>query len=106
MKEAFLHEAHVDIYPRMTERADEWVARRLFEPLAWMAFLYRRLVRTAASRQPMPLIAGVVERGELRDFSERVLLERVFRGLRSKGHANYFNQLYGRTDLSSPKIAP
>jgi hypothetical protein len=68
-----------------------------------MAYLYRRLVCQAQLRSPVPIIAGVVERGGLREFSETVLLERVFRGLRAKGNANYFNQMYGRTDLTTPK---
>src|SRR5262249_34351254 len=67
--------------------------KRLFEPLAWIAYLYQRLIWIARQRQPMPIIAGVVERGELREFSEKVLLERVFRGLRSKGNANYLKVL-------------
>jgi hypothetical protein len=46
---------------------------------------------------------GVVERGRLREFSETILLERVFRGLREKGNQDYFNEMYGRTDLKSPK---
>lgn len=103
LKEKFLHEAFVDIYPQMTDRADEWVQRRLFEPLAWISFLYRQLIREARSRKPTPLIMGVVERGELREFSERILLERVFHGLRVKGRLDYFNQMYGRTDLKTPK---
>jgi len=103
LKEEFLHEAFVDIYPLMTEHADEWVRRRLFEPLAWMAFLYRRLIQEARKRKRVPLIAGVVERGDLREFSERILLERVFRGLRAKDRLDYFNEMYGRSDLKSPK---
>jgi hypothetical protein len=101
LKEDFLEAARLDIYPAMTDRSDEWVKRRLFEPLAWIAFLCRRLIRVARGRQPVPLILGVVERGELREFS-RVLLERVFRGLRAKNRANYFNDMYGRSDLTSP----
>ncbi|GIK73551.1 MAG: hypothetical protein BroJett021_25390 [Chloroflexota bacterium] len=103
LKEKFLHEAFVDLYPQMTDRADEWVQRRLFEPLAWISFLYRQLILVARNRKPTPLIMGVVERGELREFSERVLLERVFHGLRVKGRLDYFNQMYGRTDLKTPK---
>lgn len=104
LKEEFLREARRDIYPEMApERSDEWADRRLFEPLAWMAFLYRKLVAEAKRRSPVPIIAGVVERGELREFSEKVLLDRVFRGLRDKGNADYFNKMYGRTDLTSPK---
>ena len=103
LKEEFLHQAQLDIYPRMTDRSDEWSRRRVFEPLAFMAFLYQRLIRLAQARRPPPLIAGVVERGSLREFSESVLLERVFRGLRAKQNSDYFNHMYGRTDLTSPK---
>jgi hypothetical protein len=104
IKEEFLHEASLDIYPRMAPgRADEWIRRRVFEPLAWMAFLYRRLIRIASSREPRPIIAGVVERGRLTDFSEHVLLPRIFRRLREKGNADYFNRLFGRNDLTSPE---
>lgn len=104
VKHEFLEEAKIDIYPKIApERADEWTERRLFEPLAWISFLYRRLVKEAKKREPIPIIAGVVERGQLREFSEKVLLERVFKGLRKKGKENHFNEIYGRTDLKSPK---
>lgn len=104
LKEQFLAEASMHVYPRMLpDRADEMTRRRVFEPLAWMAFLYRRLIAVAAERSPRPIIAGVVERGELSEFSEHILLQRVFEGLRSKGRADYFNEMYGRTDLTSPK---
>jgi hypothetical protein len=103
IKEDFLRQAELDIYPQMTDRSDEWARRRLFEPLAWIAYLYRRLIKVACQRQPVPIIAGVVERGALREFSEKILLERVFRGLRAKGNADYFNHIYGRSDLTSPK---
>ncbi len=103
LKDDFLRQAQLDIYPAMTDRSDEWAKRRLFEPLAFMSFLYGRLIMAAKDRRPHPIIAGVVERGESREFSERVLLERVFRGLRQKGNADYFNKMYGRKDLSSPK---
>jgi hypothetical protein len=103
LKEDFLREAKLDIYPKMTDRSDEWIRRRVFEPLAWIAYLYRRLIREARQRSPTPIVAGVVERGELREFSERILLERVFRGLRDKGNEDYFNRMYGRSDLASPK---
>ena len=46
---------------------------------------------------------GAVERGRLREFSKRVILERVFNRLRKVNKSNYFNELYGRTDLTSPK---
>ena len=101
LKERFLEEARLDVYPAMTDRADEWADRRLFEPLAFMAFLYRRLVEVAAERDPPTIVAGVVERGGTRDFSRR-LLEAVFRRLREKGKSNYFNDLFGRTDLNTP----
>jgi hypothetical protein len=103
IKEDFLRQAELDIYPQMTDRSDEWARRRLFEPLAWIAYLYRRLIRIACQRRPAPIIAGVVERGALREFSEKVLLERVFRGLRDNKRLNYFNDMYGRSDLTSPK---
>ena len=104
VKDEFLEEAKIDIYPKIApERADEWTERRLFEPLAWISFLYRRLVKEAKKRKPVPIIAGVVERGQLREFSEKILLERVFKGLRKKNKENYFNEIYGRTDLKSPK---
>ncbi|HEX4590860.1 MAG TPA: hypothetical protein VH120_13070, partial [Gemmataceae bacterium] len=104
LKTDFLQSAQLDIYPAMTDRPDDWVRRPVFEPLAWIAFLYRRLIALALRRNPVPLIVGVVERGDrLREFSERVLLERVFRGLRQKKKETYFNDMYGRTDLTSPK---
>jgi len=103
LKEEFLNEARLYIYPQMTDRSEDWHVRRLFEPLAWIAWLYRKLIQTAQQRNPVPIIAGVVERGELREFSERILLERVFHGLRKNNRADYFNKMYGRTDLKSPK---
>jgi hypothetical protein len=104
LKAEFLSQARLEIYPRMVpDRSDDWSDRRVFEPLTWIAFLYRRLIACAHERSPRPIIAGVVERGELREFSESILLERVFRGLREKGYANYFNNLFGRADLTSPR---
>jgi hypothetical protein len=103
LKQQFLAEAEVEIYPRMTDRPDEWIKRELFEPLAWMAFLYRRLIDEARRRSPPVLVAGVVERTSSREFIETQLLERVFRGLRQKGKRDYFNEAYGRTDLTSPR---
>jgi len=102
LKEDFLNEAKLHIYPSMTQNSDEWIKRRVFEPLAWIAFLYRRLIQEARNRDPVPIIAGVVERGELREFSEKVLLKRVFLGLRNKNRQDYFNEMYGRKDLKSP----
>lgn len=104
LKSEFLEQARLDIYPRMTKRSDEWVRRRLFEPLSWIAFLYRKLIALAKSRDPIPIITGVVERGgALTEFSRSVLLERVFRGLRSKGNESYFNDMFGRRDLNTPE---
>jgi hypothetical protein len=103
LKEEFLAEARLDIYPQMTDRSEDWHTQRLFEPLAWISWLYRKLIQVARQRTPVPIIAGVVERGQLREFSEKILLERVFRGLRKNNRGDYFNAMYGRTDLSSPK---
>ena len=103
IKDDFLDQAKLDIYPAMTESSDKWVERRLFEPLAWIAYLYRRIIMVARERDPIPVIVGVAERGRTRDFSESVLLERVFRGLRQKDNISYFNRMYGRTDLTSAK---
>ena len=104
LKEDFLLQVRLDIYPRMTDRAEEWSKKRLFEPLAWMSYLLRCLIQEARKREPTPLIVGVVERGTLREFCEKVLLERVFRGLRKNEKTDYFNEMYGRTDLTSPRI--
>lgn len=103
LKESFLREAALDFYPAMTDRAHEWSERRIFEPLSWIAFLYRRLISIAKERNPAPIICGAVERGELRDFSEKVLLERVFRNMRKKGRQNFFNEMFDRTDLVNEK---
>lgn len=104
LKNDFLREARRQIYPSIApERADEWSNRNLFEPLSWISFLYRRLIKEAKRRNPVPIIAGVVERGQLREFSKDILLKRVFLGLRDKKKENYFNEIYGRTDLTSPK---
>ncbi len=103
LKESFLREAKLEIYPRMTDRSKEWVENRVFEPLSWISFLYRRIIAIAKQRDPVPIICGAVERGTSRQFSEAVLLERVFRGLRVKGNDDYFNQIFGRNDLNAPK---
>jgi hypothetical protein len=101
LKDDFLRWARL-AYPAMTDNYDLWVRRRLFEPLAWLAFLCRRLIHVARRRNPVPLILGVVERSELRDFLQSVLLPRVFRGLRDRERSDYFNRMYGRTDLTNP----
>ena len=104
LKEDFLEEARLDIYPSMAGgRSDEWINRRLFEPLSWIAFLYRKLISEAKTREPRPIIAGVVERGGSREFCEKVLLERVFRSLRQKRNENYFNEMFGLSNLTSPE---
>jgi hypothetical protein len=100
LKEQFLNEARVDIYPAMTDRADEWTARRLFEPLAFMAFLYRRIFALAKRRNPPTIVTGVVERGGSNEFS-RILLDEVFRRLRKSHKTGYFNEIFGRTGLSN-----
>lgn len=101
LKEQFLDEARKAIYPKMGQ--PRWAERRLFDPLAWMAFLYRRLVACASERSPRPIIAGVVERGRSTEFSDVVLLENVFRNLRQNRREDYFNALFGRSDLLSPR---
>lgn len=104
MKDEFLHAAKLAVYPGMVpERADAWVHERVYEPLAWIAFLYQRLIRTARDRRPVPIIAGVVERGASAEFCRTVVFERVFRGLREHGRPEYFNALFGRQDLTSPR---
>lgn len=104
LKERFLEEARLKIYPRVVpDRSDELVRRRLFEPLCWMSFLYRRLFEEARKRDPVPIITGVVERGNLSEFSREVLLPRIFLGLRKRDNEDYFNEMYGREDLTSPE---
>jgi hypothetical protein len=101
LKEGFLQEARIYTYPEMGQ--PRWADRRLFDPLAWMAYLYRRLVSIASQRDPRPLIAGVVERGQLREFAETCLLANVFERLRARNRDQYFNEIFGRTDLISPR---
>ncbi|MGH9852846.1 MAG: hypothetical protein ACREBD_23675, partial [Blastocatellia bacterium] len=55
LKEEFLCEARLDIYPQMTDRSEDWHAQRLFEPLAWIAWLYRKLLHNARQRNPVPI---------------------------------------------------
>lgn len=99
LKERFINDARVNVYPRMGQ--PRWADQRVFEPMAWMAFLYREMVRVARTRTPVPIIAGVVERSGLREYLETVLLERVFQRLREQHREAYFNKQYGRTDLLS-----
>ncbi|GEO06158.1 hypothetical protein AAE02nite_38220 [Adhaeribacter aerolatus] len=105
LKNKFLEEARIQIYPKLAPGVDtDMIQKKLFDPLAWMAFLYQQLISEAKKRSPVPIIAGVVERGRLREFSEDVLLERIFVSLRKKNNQNYFNNLFGRTDLKTPGI--
>ena len=104
MKSEFLHGARLSVYPRMVpDRSDDWADQRVFEPVAWMAYLLQRLVREAKRRKPVPIIAGVVERSAMTEFTRSILLERVFLGLRGHGRQGYFNELFGRHDLTSTK---
>jgi hypothetical protein len=101
LKENFLREAKLDIYSRMTKRSSELVQRRLFEPLSWISFLFRRLIHLASTRNPIPVVAGIVERHSAsREFIRNYLLKRVFRRLKENDQENYFNELFGRTDLN------
>ena len=104
LKEDFLEEARLYIYPYIAKgRSDEWISRRLFEPLSWIAFLYRKMISEVLNREPRPIIAGVVERGRSREFCETVLLERVFDSLRHRKNENYFNEMFGLSNLTSPE---
>jgi hypothetical protein len=104
LKDEFFEVARLDIYPEMMQAGyRRWIDARLYEPLAWLAFLYRRLIRVASERTPRPIIAGVVEQSDMRDFSERVLLRRAFRKLEANNRPDYFNAMYGRKDLTSPE---
>jgi hypothetical protein len=90
LKQKFLAEARVDVYPAIAPHCcDDWSNREVFEPLSWMAFLYRELVDRAGQRTPQILVAGVVERTSSREFVEHILLERVFRGLRHKRNPDF-----------------
>lgn len=102
LKEAFFREAERELYPRMMAPPEPWAGHRLAEPLAWIGFLYRRLLTQARQRDPAPLVMGVVERGRSREFSESILLKRVFEGLRERGNSEFFNKLFGRSDLRQP----
>jgi hypothetical protein len=105
LKDDFLREAKLKIYPEMMpDLANEWIKNRLFEPLAWMSFLLRQLIKKAKERSPKPIIVGVVERDSgFREFIESILLKRVFLGLRERNNENHFNEIYGRSDLNSPE---
>ena len=100
LKEEFLERAGREIYPKITKRYKELIERRLFEPLAWMSFLYSKIIEEAKSRNPVPIIAGIVERGRLNEFNRTVLLARVFDKLHENGKGDWFNDTFGRTDLN------
>lgn len=104
LKEDFLKDAEL-IYPKMTSHHQDLINKRLFEPLTWIAFLYKRLIKEAKSskRTIKPLIIGVIERNNLREFSFRIFNE-IFDGLRKNNQSDYFNKLYGRSDLNDPKV--
>ena len=104
LKEDFLKESKL-IYPKMTSHHQDLIDKKLFEPLTWIAFLYRRLIKEAKSRKRKikPLIMGVIERNNLREFSFRIF-NKIFDNLRKSNQADYFNKLYGRTDLNDPKV--
>ncbi len=101
LKERFLREATHLIYPRIPG-AESWAQRRLFEPLAWMSFLYRQIIESASQRNPKPIVMGVVERSRGTEFSRSILLERVFDGLQRNGNLAYFNEMFDQTGLTSP----
>jgi hypothetical protein len=104
LKEDFLAEAKL-AYPKMTSHFQDLIDKRLFEPLTWIAFLYKRLIKEAKSkkRSIKPLIMGVVERNNLREFNFRIF-DKIFDDLRKNNEANYFNDLYGRNDLNDSKV--
>ena len=70
LKNDFWKEAKV-IYPKMTTHAKELIEKRFYEPLTWIAFLYQRLLKGARStrRSVKPLIMGVTERSNLKEFN-------------------------------------
>ena len=49
LKEDFLREARLDNPAMADGSSDEWSRRRLFEPLSWIAFLYRKLISVAGN---------------------------------------------------------
>lgn len=104
LKHDFLKEVKVT-YPKMTSHHQDLIDQNLFEPLTWIAFLYKRLIQEAKSkkRKIKPLIMGVIERNNLKEFG-LITFSKIFDLLRKENKANYFNQLYGRTDFNDPKI--
>lgn len=104
LKEDFLKDVKLS-YPKMTSHHQDLIDKKLFEPLTWIAFLYKTLIKEAKSKKRTikPLIMGVIERNNLREFSSRIF-NTIFDDLRKNNQADYFNKLYGRTDLNDPKV--
>lgn len=101
LKERFLREARVHLYPRLTQQHRILTRERLFEPVTWLSFLYRQLLEAIQRRPKPPLVMGVIERGASTVFSREILLQRVFHNLSDNQRRDYFNHLFGRHDLNS-----
>lgn len=103
IKEAFLKKAFEEIYPKLIpDNYVEWHKKRVFEPLSFMAYLLRLIIEEAKKKNT--LVIGAVERGtQYSEFSRMHLLERVFDGLRKKNNIDFFNQMFGRSDLTNPE---
>lgn len=104
LKSDFINEAKL-CYPNMTTHYQDLIDQKLFEPLTWIAFLYKRLIKEAKSkkRKIKPLIMGVIERNNLREFSMQIF-SNIFDKIRKNDQADFFKNLYGRTDLNDPKV--
>lgn len=104
LKQDFLEEAKLT-YPKMTSYYEELIKKKLFEPLTWIAFLYRRLIKEAKNRKRSvkPLIMGVVERSNLKEFTLGKF-DKIFDNLRKRNESDYFNKIYGRNDLNNAKV--
>jgi len=104
LKEDFLKESE-SVYRQASSFSQDLIDRKLFEPLTWIAFLYKKLIKEAKSRRRKikPLIMGVIERNNLKEFSFRIF-NKVFEDLWRNQQADYFNNLYGRNDLNDPKV--
>ncbi|MDJ1176940.1 DNA double-strand break repair nuclease NurA [Roseofilum capinflatum] len=110
LKNDFLKDAKDFYYYNCTDRDNpedrqDFLNKRLFEPLSWISFLYQRLIREAHNkkRKIKPIIMGVVERNNLREFSFN-LFNKIFDDLYKVNQEGYFNNLYGRTDLNNTHI--
>ncbi|GAB4323313.1 MAG: hypothetical protein Kow0091_30660 [Geminocystis sp.] len=104
LKEDFLKDAKLS-YPKMTSHHQDLIDKRLFEPLTWITFLYKRLIKEAKNSKRIikPLIMGVIERNNLKEFNFR-MFSKIFDDLRKSNQGDYFNKLYGRSDLNDPKV--